>query len=1155
MTTLNVAIAADTRILERNLAALTSSSPLTIDAVRDAAPASDLELFESDEHRAITGVYGGRSLGSRRRPLTEASRLAESLDPKAAGAIVILGFGLGHHVRAVAERCRNKSLIIVYEPDVQLLRAVLERIDHSAWLRQAQVILATDPDDAATLTASLRRYEAMVAFGARIVEHPPSRHRLGESATRFCQTFTRTLAATRTMVVTTLVQSEITCSNFLNNARAYVENPGVADLVNRCAGFPAITVAAGPSLARNIELLKTPGLRDRCVIIAAQTVLKPLLAIGVRPHFVTALDFHEISARFYEGLTAEDVDDTTLVIEPKAHPATVRAYPGPKRLPQEQILDLLLGPIAGHHGMIRSGSTVAHLSYFLARLLGCDPVILTGQDLGFTDGLYYANGAAIHRVWSAELNPFRTLEMLEWERIARHRRQLRKIKASDGGEIYTDEQMATYLSQFERMFLEDERAGKTIIDATEGGAAKSNTVRMPLAKAIERHAPANGRTLPDLSPPATNAEESRWSEAVERIRAIRRDVVRLEQISRETASLLNQMLEHHDDTPLVNKLIRKAHKLRDQASQLNPAFAIVQRINQMGAFKRVRADRDLMLSENLTPREVQRRRIERDRENVQWIGDAAEAMVRLLDEAAGAGKPKAAARTRDEGAHRSSSTMHHESKKLVTALIPVDCDWSSLGAPRDLARPIGSRNALQWTLARLAQCRSVDHAIVLTPDIERTRALVGETPRALTIEYKEADASAWRTRGVAAARLFARTSWRGALAGLTCHDENGRFRAVCDALSETKFRAALVVGADWSLVDPALCDTIVERWAENPQQSRLAFTQAPPGLCGCVVDVNMARDLISIEDSTLTTVGGLLGYHPRNVIADPIASRVCPTINPMIRDAHARFVADNPAVCAMLESAGEMLLDADARTIVAQWQANRTPTPPEHIEIELCAGAPPHGAAPFWAHDRTQPHRTMRTDTAIEIVRNAAAARPDVAVTFTGTGDPLTHPDFLTIMREARQAGAAGLHVRTPLLSPPDLTRELLNTVDIISVDIPANTAAVYREVMGVDCFRDALESIDLLNSQRGQGGVPALWIVPHITRCAATLDEIENFYDKWLLVLGAAMIDPLPRGFTTGRIGALDLPDLAEARLTESTRVFACDGSERSPLRGHSEK
>ena len=126
-------------------------------------------------------------------------------------------------------------------------------------------------------------------------------------------------------------------------------------------------------------------------------------------------------------------------------------------------------------GDLPAGATVAHLAMYLARFLGCDPIAMIGQDLGFTDGLYYAPNAAIHDVWAPELNPFNTIEMMEWQRIVRHRLHLNKTVDVHGKSIYTDAQMHTYLQQFERDFAEY-RAGAEIIDATEGGVRSSTPV-------------------------------------------------------------------------------------------------------------------------------------------------------------------------------------------------------------------------------------------------------------------------------------------------------------------------------------------------------------------------------------------------------------------------------------------------------------------------------------------------------------------------------------------------------------------------------------------------------------------------------------------------------------------------------------------------------
>ena len=78
------------------------------------------------------------------------------------------------------------------------------------------------------------------------------------------------------------------------------------------------------------------------MIIATQTTVRPLLLAGIRPHFVTALDYHEISRRFYDDLTAEDVRDMTLIADPKAHPVILDAFPGPVRCCANRFLDDLL---------------------------------------------------------------------------------------------------------------------------------------------------------------------------------------------------------------------------------------------------------------------------------------------------------------------------------------------------------------------------------------------------------------------------------------------------------------------------------------------------------------------------------------------------------------------------------------------------------------------------------------------------------------------------------------------------------------------------------------------------------------------------------------------------------------------------------------------
>ena len=142
--------------------------------------------------------------------------------------------------------------------------------------------------------------------------------------------------------------------------------------------------------------------------------------------------------------------------------------------------------VSGGRTGLKLGATVAHLSFYLAEFLGCDPIILVGQDLGFVDGLYYKPGTAIHETWGVELGRFNTLETKEWERIVRSKTILRKIPDIYGHPMYTEEQFFVYLQQFERDFA---ASRCKVIDATEGGAKKQGVEVMTLRKAIDQVLP------------------------------------------------------------------------------------------------------------------------------------------------------------------------------------------------------------------------------------------------------------------------------------------------------------------------------------------------------------------------------------------------------------------------------------------------------------------------------------------------------------------------------------------------------------------------------------------------------------------------------------------------------------------------------------------
>ena len=1147
-------ISVGTTVLERNVAVLMRGSPDTCARVRLAHGRSDARVIATDDGVPAVELLqesGTVAMCSRRRPLDEARRLMEGVDVAAAAIFVVMGFGAGHHVAELVRRVGKSGLIVVFEPDAELLRTVFEHIDHSSWLAEANVVIVTDPDDAGAMAAAVQGLEGLVALGVTMVPHPASEGRLAPVRKTFDETFSRVVEALTLTARTSLFQSKVTLRNLIQNAEHYALRAGAGELKGSFAGSPAVVVAAGPSLERNIELLSRPGVRDRVVIIAVQTVLKTLLARGIRPHFVTALDYSELSLRFYEGLTKETVAGITLVIEPKVNRAVTDAFPGEIVCTDEKHLNTLLGSkLVGHRGDdvgIVPCATVAHLAYHWARFLGCEPVAVIGQDLGFTDGTYYASGAAIHDTWAGELNEFNTLEMMEWQRIKRMGSQLMPAADAAGQPVYTDRQMNNYRVQFERDFKADAERGLGTFDCTEGGVAKGHTRVCALSEFLNTFAASDvgcGTSDAGCTDRASSSPPAMPSKAAlkDRLRAVRKDVWRIGEASRKTTVLLSEMSEHHADQARVNRIIKQVYAARDEVMGLEPAFTLVQLLDQKGGLNRVRTDRAINLDATLPPMERQRRQIDRDAENVRSLATAADELGEILDAELRA-LDGARRNTRDADMVRQNgdvigmSWVESSVKIKAAAMIPIGrADLSN--ALREL---VPGTSVLGLTLARLARCSQIERIVVVCEDD-------GAVQQALRGMKLDKPVDCIRVMGevgapgfIRAGRLLAGACWRGGLGGASVYDEVLDPAQMSPIMERLGLDAAIVAGPTWCFVDPAICDEVIRRHAQNPEQHRYAFSTAAPGLGTCVVSRKMMGELARLraEAGVLGTLGAVLGYLPPAPMSDPLGSRICIGAAPAVRDAGFRFIADSAAACERLGGIAHGLegeiAAADAASLVSLYE-------------QLIAAAPSAGPGSLELLIAPSQVGSWRRS----LVEQAASLRDDVVLTLSGAqrrshGHPreevLLDATLPELVRAARNAGMRGVHVRTGLRAGAEQIDALLAAnPDIISVDLLAESAGVYAAVSGEDAMTLAWAGVEHLLRRRGQwpagnGAAGATgqswrgWIVPRMTKCDASYAEMEGFYDRWIMLCGWAVIDPLLAPLGGQRIAPLRTPRSKQVR------------------------
>ncbi|MDZ4829968.1 MAG: 6-hydroxymethylpterin diphosphokinase MptE-like protein [Phycisphaerae bacterium] len=1139
------------QLLQRNLAAIAVANP-GLDERIHAADVADA-VFAVAANGAVVADYLGKPLASRHRPLEEAESLVGDIDLADRAVIFVVGFGLGYHVRRLGERMERAGIVAVYEPDLGLLKAVLSRIDHSSWIRASNVLFITDLEDRGEWARRFAPLDVILVQGVRIVEHPASRSRLGDAAKRCGERLAESVRAAKMSMSTTLVRSVVTANAYLDNIALYAAGAGCAELKDRAAGRLAIVVSAGPSLKKNMRLLAADGVRDRCVIIATQTTLRPLLDAGIRPHLVCALDWHHISTRFYEGIRAEEVVDTTLVLDPQANPMIARAYPGPVRVFHADFLALVLGHAARDMGTVRTGNTVAHLCYQVARWIGCDPVALIGQDLGFTDGLYYARGTAIDDVWAPELSPFNTVEMMEWQRIMRHKHHLRKTRDIHGRSMYTDSQMEGYLNRFEGLFEFDRAEGRRTIDATEGGVAKAATEVMTLAATLELFGRDDGKRLPT---PTRSLDSGLLRVSAARVRELQREVRAIREASERTASIVSEMLEHQADRRRMDALWPRLERERRIVEQRMPTFDVINQFNQLGVFKRAKADRKLHFAKGLSEIDAQKAQLERDIVNVRWTADAAKELDASLDRAIArlegrevrdADEVQAASRAEEAVREADGHDVAMRSKVRAAFVVPVDPEFGGLGGRRSLDSEFGGRGVFQRTLERLGRSREAESIVLLVPDGFEVDAIVDRRSIGLPIEVERCGASVFgpARSAIAAARLWSDSAWRGGIAGMSVYDELLAPAPTMRAMQRLELTAAVLVGPDWPCIQvdgDGGCDALVRRHREAPDRLSIVFTQSPPGLCGVLLDYGLIERLGSGAGGPgrLSTIGAHLVWQPHLPQPDPISLDVCVPLNHRVRRSVVRAIFDTPRAKMRMRRGLEPLLNdaavpsgldpLDALAVVDALENqifNVVPYfGPQHVQMELCTGRYGSGAASVhrWGSIQRAPMTLRRAERIFAQLDESG----DSVITLGGVGDPLHHPDFDRIIAMAKDAGIRGVHVRTELTAPAAVIDRLLaSEVDVVSVDINAVTPETYRAMMGVDRFALVKENIERLALNRrhvsGPLGWDALalpWICPRLQRCVESYEDLDPFFDTWSRLLGTPVLDgPIPFEPSTERV------------------------------------
>ena len=449
--------------------------------------------------------------------------------------------------------------------------------------------------------------------------------------------------------------------------------------------------------------------------------------------------------------------------------------------------------------------------------------------------------------------------------------------------------------------------------------------------------------------------------------------------------------------------------------------------------------------------------------------------------------------------------------KIVAAVF-ADFEYTFLGGPAQLTAELAGQTVLARTLGRLMRVPDLDGRCLFVRPRDRAaaEAAVGELGLSDAIDVLPLDDGRRPRRELLrAARKWNLDAWRGSPLGTTWFDEYVEPLNVARVLDHYECEGVLCLDGHMPALDPEIAHHMLTQQREYDVDARMVFTQAPPGLAGVILRREVTRELL--EQSY--PVGLLTAYRPEMARPDPINQAVCAQIDPDVVYTGARLCPDTRRGRELLSAALAQLGDDAGASDLCDWCRrpghDRAGPLPVEVELELTTDDPLPETTLRPRGDRV-PRRRLTDLDAVDRLAQELAAYDDRAVLLGGHGDPLAHPQFAEVCRRIRAAGVCGLGVATPLVELSDENLAVLSAskVDVLQIRLDANTAETYRKVHGVDCFEQVLVNVERVEQARRELVCPHPIVVCSLTRCGATLAEMEAFFDRWIRATGWAVIE-----------------------------------------------
>lgn len=292
--------------------------------------------------------------------------------------IIVFGFGLGLHLeRLLREKSEERMVYLVIEDKDSFMKTYQQSgLD----LRLFEGIFSLD-EIQGLYDIVANSLGVIAKKGIRIIDFPAITRAMEGDYKKFLQDLNDVLGVAKINFNTMgILGPQMEINQAVNIIRT-LKYPGIKNLKGILEDYPVVIVGAGPSLSKNINILKEN--KEKLFIIAVGRVVKLLKEKDIDPDMICIIDPNELQ---YDYLSGVDLKDTYITADHKSS-YKVFQYIDAKywAFDRNDSMTKWLRSFTDHKGYMGDFFNVAQFASQLAFYLTMGPIAMIGVDLAFSN--------------------------------------------------------------------------------------------------------------------------------------------------------------------------------------------------------------------------------------------------------------------------------------------------------------------------------------------------------------------------------------------------------------------------------------------------------------------------------------------------------------------------------------------------------------------------------------------------------------------------------------------------------------------------------------------------------------------------------------------------------------------------------------------------